>query len=58
MNANGVNTTRLLANYINHPTREMHALFAETLYETIFGEPYTGVQVLEIGDGMYKGNNK
>ena len=55
MQAQGVDITSLLANYINHPTREMHALFAETLYETIFGEPYTGVQVLDIGDGMYKG---
>lgn len=30
--------TMLLANRINHPTKEMHALFAESLYETIFGE--------------------
>ena len=28
--------TKLLANYINHPTREMHQLFADTLFETIF----------------------
>ena len=29
-------TTRLLANGINHPTRAMHRLFAETLFDTIF----------------------
>lgn len=51
----GVDVTMLLANYINHPTREMHALFAESLYETIFGEPYTGPKVLDVNDGMYKG---
>ena len=28
-------TTLLLANRINHPTKEMHALFAEKLYEVI-----------------------
>jgi len=51
----GVDVTQLLANYINHPTREMHALFAESLYETIFGEPYTGPKVLDVDGGMYKG---
>jgi len=55
MQAQGVDITSLLANYINHPTREMHALFAETLYETIMGEPYTGAQVLDVDGGMYKG---
>lgn len=35
MNAHGVNTTRLLANYINHPTREMNKLFATSLLETM-----------------------
>ena len=29
-------TTALLANAINHPTREMHQLFADTLFDTIF----------------------
>ena len=29
-------TTLLLANRINHPTRKMHALFADMLFETIF----------------------
>lgn len=32
----GADTTYLLSNYINHPTREMHALFADRLFETIF----------------------
>ena len=29
--------TMLLANRINHPTEEMHRLFADSLYETIMG---------------------
>ncbi len=29
-------TTKLLANYINHPTQEMHELFADMLFEIIF----------------------
>jgi lysophospholipase L1-like esterase len=28
-------TTKLLANYINHPTREMHELFANTIFDII-----------------------
>lgn len=28
--------TYLLANRINHPTKEMHELFAQSLFETIF----------------------
>ena len=31
-------TTLLLDNRINHPTREMHQLFADSLFETIFGK--------------------
>jgi acyl-CoA thioesterase-1 len=31
----GVDTTRLLANHINHPDREMHSLFAASLFETM-----------------------
>ena len=31
-------TTMLLANRINHPTPEMHELFAESLYEIIMAE--------------------
>ena len=38
MNALGINTTRLLANYINHPTRELHKVFAEVLFETLHGD--------------------
>lgn len=30
-------TTMLLANYINHPTKEMHELFAQALFEAIMG---------------------
>ncbi len=30
------NVTYLLANYINHPTREMHHMFADTLFDVIF----------------------
>ena len=30
-------TTLLLANYINHPTKEMHELFANALFEAIMG---------------------
>ena len=35
MMAAGVNTTELLSNYINHPTRELHYLFAYSLVETM-----------------------
>ena len=31
----GVNTTKLLSNHINHPSREMHMLFAVSLFELI-----------------------
>lgn len=31
-------TTKLLANYINHPVKEMHELFAQSLFEMIFPE--------------------
>lgn len=31
-------TTMLLANKINHPTREMHNLFADSLFEVIFDD--------------------
>lgn len=31
-------TTLLLANRINHPTREMHELFAQKLFDTVMGE--------------------
>ena len=35
MAKSGVDTTLLLSNGINHPTREMHKLFADTLYPMI-----------------------
>jgi len=38
MSEAGVNTTKLLSNHINHPTREMHVLFAVSLFETIMFE--------------------
>lgn len=31
----GVDTTQLLCNWINHPSRKMHALFADTLFACI-----------------------
>ena len=37
MQQGGMDITELLANGINHPCREMHGMFAELLYETIFG---------------------
>lgn len=33
----GTDTTQLLANRLNHPTRDMHRLFAEELYKIIMG---------------------
>lgn len=33
---NGVDITDLLSNYLNHPTRKMHNLFAYSLVETMF----------------------
>lgn len=38
LRASGVDTTALLCNHINHPSREMHDLFAVSLLETIFEE--------------------
>lgn len=37
----GTDTTALLANGINHPSRGMHRLFAKTLYATITGKEAT-----------------
>lgn len=34
----GIDTTHLLSNYINHPKRELHELFAYSLMETILNE--------------------
>ena len=36
MHENGVDITELLANHLNHPKREMHWLFANSLVETMF----------------------
>lgn len=36
--AGGKDTTALLANYINHPTREMHELFADSLLACLLFE--------------------
>lgn len=38
MKAGGVNTNALLANDVNHPTQELHWLFAYELVKTIFDE--------------------
>ena len=43
--------TQLLANRINHPTREMHELFAENLFKVIFDED---VQMAEDTSTMYE----
>ena len=44
--------TYLLANRINHPKSEMHALFAEKLYEVIIGEK---APTSDSASTMYKG---
>ena len=38
MEAAGINTTELLSNKLNHPTRDMHWLFAWMLVQQIIGE--------------------
>jgi lysophospholipase L1-like esterase len=38
MEADGADITVSLANYINHPTRELHKIFAEVLFETLHGD--------------------
>ena len=38
MEADGADITLCLSNFINHPTREMHEIFAEVLFETLNGE--------------------
>lgn len=45
--------TYLLANRINHPTKEMHELFAQSLYEIIFEE--TDIIEKTKENTMYKG---
>lgn len=46
-------TTLLLANRINHPTREMHELFAQGLFDTIFSSDTVKIQGTD--DAMYRG---
>jgi lysophospholipase L1-like esterase len=38
LEAEGMDVTENLANYINHPSRELHQLFADALFETLQGE--------------------
>ena len=38
LEAEGMDVTANLANYINHPTRKLHQLFADALFETLQGE--------------------
>ena len=45
-------TTLMLANRINHPTREMHALFAQSLFDMIMGDG--AVDAKESDSTMYK----
>ena len=44
--------TMLLANRINHPTEKMHALFADSLFECIFGGG--SLSKKELDSSMYK----
>ena len=45
-------TTMLLANRINHPVKEMHELFAQSLFEIIMPEYHTEKELSS--DTMYK----
>ncbi len=47
-------TTMLLANRINHPTREMHELFAQSLFEMIFDDIDDNTEVKEADSTMIK----
>ncbi len=38
LEADGMDVTANLANYINHPSRELHQIFADVLFETLGGE--------------------
>ncbi len=38
MYKSGVDITDILSNYLNHPSREMHQLFAWSLIDTMFGQ--------------------
>jgi hypothetical protein len=38
LEAEGMDITANLSNYINHPSRELHQIFADVLFETLDGE--------------------
>ena len=38
LEAAGTDVTECLSNYINHPTRELHQIFADVLFETLDGD--------------------
>lgn len=38
MKANGIDTTALLCNHLNHPSRELHHLFADMLIESVMSK--------------------
>jgi len=40
MEKNGIDTTKLLINRVNHPNEEMHRLFADELFKLIFGDEF------------------
>lgn len=48
----GADITMLLENRINHPTREMHKLFADMLFKTIFGE--NSLETADTESTMYR----
>ena len=50
--AETTDTTLLLANRINHPTAEMHGLFADMLFKTIFNDA-PGITA-NAENGMYR----
>ncbi len=54
--AKTTDTTLLLSNRINHPTREMHALFADSLYEMIFKDIEKDTDTTD--KSMYSGASK
>jgi hypothetical protein len=45
-------TTRLLANHINHPIKEMHELFAQKLFDIIFADK--AIDTSASSDTMYQ----
>jgi lysophospholipase L1-like esterase len=52
LNREGVDTTALLINRINHPNVQMHELFADMLYKCIMGD---SIANSEAANAMYKG---